>query len=128
MTSPPNDDSIPDQLPLHRRIPGVWVVPDENRGGVRISSGAFTGFEMSTVLDDTLRASGRRPEALVDGLANTFLAAVTAGLSRQLHQGVVRTPLADEPAHGDVIGDKSKAVRRRFARGAVWVVAPPAAA
>lgn len=61
MTAAHDDDFIADDLPLYRRIPDVWIVEDKNRGCMRISSGAFGGAEMSIVLDDTLRASGRSP-------------------------------------------------------------------
>jgi hypothetical protein len=125
VTPPPNDPSIDGDLALYRRIPTIHVVPDENRGCVRVSSAAFSGEEMSIVLDDTLLASGRNPEGLVDGFADVFLAILRPALARANGQGVVRSPQAIEPAHGDVIGPKSKAVRRLFACEATWSVPPP---
>jgi hypothetical protein len=50
--------------------------------------------------------------------------AFTAELARALEQGVVRAPEPHEPAHGHVVGRKTKRVSRTFARRASWVVTP----
>jgi hypothetical protein len=81
---------------------------------------------MSVVLDDTLRTQNREPAALIQGLPGFGLVAVTAAEVREEEQRVLRSPVPQEPAHGDVWGPKAPARRRRLAELARWIIAPPA--
>lgn len=80
---------------------------------------------MSVLLADAVVASGREPVDVLAGYQGFGLASLTAGLARRCSQGVARDPLPDEPAHAVVLGDKTGAVRKRFARDCYWVVLPP---
>lgn len=123
---PPTDDSsVAGDTKLHRGVASLHVVPDDNQDRLRPSSAAFNHYEMSIVLDDTLAASGRSPADALAGLPHDFLASLRAGLVREHGQIVVRSETEEEPAHGDVIGRKAKAVQRAFARAAEWEVPPP---
>lgn len=123
---PPTDDpSIVDETKLHRGVAGQHVVHDQNQDRLRPSSAAFSHEEMSVVLDDNLVASGRTPAETLDRLPHEFLASLRTGFVRERDQIVVRTPNETEPAHGDVIGRKTKPVKRAFAYSAEWEVAPP---
>jgi hypothetical protein len=123
---PPTDDpSIADETKLHRGVASQHVVPDQNQDRLRPSSAAFNHEEMSVVLDDRLAASGRTPREALDGLPQEFLASLRCGFVRQHAQIVVRSPTETEPAHGDVIGRKTKPIKRAFARTAEWEVPPP---
>lgn len=125
-----DDATISDDAQLWRRIPPNHILPDKNRGGLRISSAAFdnhhNGTPMSVVLGDDVVASGRDPSSIIAGHVGFCLASVTAGLARSLNQGIARHPLPEEPAHGEVFGKKTRAVRKQFSREAVWIVGPKA--
>jgi hypothetical protein len=126
-----DDPTIGDNSHLWRNIPPWHIVDDKNRGGKIISKAAFDdhpdGSPMSVVLGDEVLASGRDASSVIAELASGFcLASFTAGLARSLQQGVVRKPLATEPAHAEVFGRKTEGVRRKLARAAVWVIAPTA--
>lgn len=120
------DPSIPDDLKLYRRInPAVHMVRDDNMECERISSGAFKPNEMSVFLDDTLRTSGREPQDVVtpsEPHLVTFTAGSVKGVSSTLV--TVRTPLPDECAHGDVVGKKTKPIKRELMRLARWESPP----
>ena len=89
--------------------------------------------DMSVALGDTLEAFGRVPTSLPTdtpwaseewGVA----ALETAFLRHQEGQEILRTPKAEEPAHGDVRGRKNQKRRRRLKAHANWVVRPAAPA
>lgn len=124
-----DDPSVRDEAELLRRIPPEHVVPDQNQGGIRISSAAFTdhpnGSPMSVVLAEVLAGTGRSSQDVLVGLQGFALAMITAGLARECHQGIAREPLEDEPAHGVVFGRKTRAVMRGLASAARWVIPPP---
>ena len=80
---------------------------------------------MSVLLSDLMLASDRGPSDAIANLERFALAAITAGLARQLDQTVAHEPDEDEPAHAVVIGKKTSKVRKRFAKEAEWVIPPP---
>jgi hypothetical protein len=125
-----DDLSIGSDAQLWRNIPPWHVVDDANRGGKRISKAAFddhpNGTPMSVVLGDDVVAAGREPSSVIANLEGFCLASVTAELARSLNQGIVRSPLAVEPAHAEVFGNKTDSVRKRFAREAHWIIPPRA--
>jgi hypothetical protein len=123
----PTDDSVE----VFRRVHRKQVISDENRGGHRPSSASFTnttGTErMSIALSDTLESLGRAPQTVLDGYEGQLLVGVSVGFVSSLDpkQIVERTPIPEEPAHGDVVGPKPKKLQRQLAREAKWVVGPP---
>jgi hypothetical protein len=127
----PDDDApVEDDTGLYHRIPPSpdQIVPDENRGCMRLSSAAFIGKEeMSVVIEDTLRAMGREPVDILANYPGQYLVRLTAGFVRRYDQIVRRSRTDEEPAHGDVIGRKTKSVARKFAEAACWEIEPPGA-
>jgi hypothetical protein len=125
-----DDTSISNEAKLWRRIPHWHFIFDANLGRVRPTSAAFDddedGSPMSVVLADVVLESGRGPEHILAGHDRFALAAITAGLARSKKQGVARDPEPDEPAHALVFGKKTGSVTRALAKGAEWVVSPPA--
>lgn len=125
--APPNDASIHDESVLWRRIPPWHIIYDENLGRWRPSSSAFAddpdGQSMSVVLAEAV--GGRSGAEILTGHEGFALAAVSVGVVRACGLGVVRDPLESEPAHALVVGPKPKAVQRRLAKAAAWVVPPP---
>ena len=126
---PPDDASVNDDLVLFRRVPPAhtrWT-PD----GPEIRDGLFKNFpnpellRMSVVLEDTLREDDRSPETIVAAYPLFGVAAITAAAVRAEQQGVVRSRTEEEPAHGDVCGEKPTSRRIRLAEQAWWVVEPP---
>lgn len=118
---------MPVDTRLYRRVSpreGDGWVRDENHDCVRLSSAVFSGERMSVLLGDTLEAEDRPPLDALDGYPDHFLISITAGLARAQGQEVERTPLPNEPAHGDVVGKKTRGRRRALRAAAEWVKAP----
>jgi hypothetical protein len=129
---PPDDDPTVDgETDLFRRVsPQHWK--READGSFRLRDEVFKSFpmpqlkRMSVVLGDTLAELGRGPESVLDQAGHDFgVIAVKAKDVRQLSQAIARTPRDEEPAHGDVCGEKPGATRKALARMARWVVYPP---
>jgi hypothetical protein len=116
----------PAVLVLRRISPQQIAATPE--GGIRISSGAFQNTSgtdgMSVVMEDTLRDEGRGAEELVAPYPGFGLVSLTAGLCVEEEQEVRRLPVDAEPAHGEVLGKKTKGRSRRFAAAADWVIRP----
>lgn len=124
-----DDKTILDEAGLWRRIHPRWAVKDENEGGWRVTSAAFSDSPdrspLSVLLTDAVFASGRTHVDVLADHGGYFLAELTAGVVREAGQGVARTPTPEEPAHASVFGRKADSVRRRLARAARWVIGPP---
>lgn len=110
-----------------RRISPQQIAPTPG-GGIRISSGAFQNTSgtdgMSVVMEDTLRDEGRAAQALVAPYPGFGLVSLTTGLCIEEEQEVRRLPVDEEPAHGEVLGKKTKGRSKRFAAAADWVIRP----
>jgi hypothetical protein len=81
--------------------------------------------QMSIVLGDRLAQLRRPREDARATRPDWFVVSLSAGDVRGEEQGVVRDPTTDEAAHGNVVGEKKPARRRRLRDMAQWVVAPP---
>ena len=124
-----NDPSISDEADLWRRISPEWIILDENLGRQRVTSKAFQNLEgdnLSVLLEQIVRETGRTADDVLKNLSGYSLAAVTAGQARALGQGVVRAPEPDEPAHCHMVGKKGKGARKKLASAARWVIPPHA--
>ena len=122
----PDDPTIPDSAELWRRIPPRHFFPDKNLGRVRPSSAAFDDDTDGSYMSVVLAAEVAGPEAVLLGCQGYALASITTGLARECGQVISRDPLPENPAHALVVGSKPESVRRRMARGSLWVVEPPA--
>ena len=125
--SPRNDPSIANDEVLLRRLLPDWVVPGDH-GLMRISSAAFKHEELSIIFRTLLERQGRFVPDALSGHPDHSLCSITAGLARDLKQGVVYdVDPPHDPAHGLVIGKKTKSMAASFAREAAWVIpsAPP---
>lgn len=124
--------AIADDVPLYRLVhPALDVAWDENDRRWIVKSSAFQNQtrpvksgKMSVVLGDTLADLGRPPEDARRTKPDWYVVSVTAAFARSEDQVVERSPIHEEPAHGDVVGEKKPPRRRRFAHAAVWVVQP----
>ena len=67
---------------------------------------------MSVVLMDDLENAGRNVTEVINDPEDFALATITAGSARMYNQKVIRVPLPEEPAHGLVVGNKTKSCRR----------------
>lgn len=106
--------NIGDHEVLHRRIH-----PDQMKDNGRPSSAAFTHFEMSVD-----RASIWSVEKTLHEHPDFGVAAISAGLARELKQEVAATPSLLNPSHADVSGHKTKSVSRKFSEACALVKAP----
>jgi hypothetical protein len=121
-----DDPSIADDEILLRRVQPFWIVPG-NHGRMRIASAAFKHQEMSVVIRTLLLKQGRTDADVIAAHPQDVLCAFTAGLARELGQGVIYdTAPPHDPAHGLVVGKKTQAAANRFAREAAWVIPPEA--
>ena len=125
---PGDDDPIEGSTLLHRRIHPLHYKRQED-GSLRLRDSAFKnpkgGLDMSVQLDDKLTALGQTPADLLAGLDGAWgVAAIDAETAVDEDQTVLRTPRKDDEAHGDVIGEKPGARRRRFVSAAWWTVPP----
>jgi hypothetical protein len=117
-----NDSSIADGEVLLRRLQPDWIVPG-NHGRMRIASAAFKHEELSILFYALLQSQGRTVQDAMCGYPTNSLCSITAGLARELGQAVVyEVSHPNDPAHGLVVGKKTKAVANRFAREAGWVI------
>ncbi len=125
---PDDDPTIPDRERLLRRVPPNLMIWNENTAAWEASTGAFSnssdGSGMSVSLSGGLRAEGLSDEEALRGYEGFGLVAITAGLARAQDQGVIRNPTTSDAAHAEVVGRKTKRVKKAFKRNAVWVVGP----
>ena len=127
-----DDPTIRDQCKLLRRIPpkvNLNLVWDDNLNRWRPTSASFdnhrdSSHNMSIVLGDDLDAAERDVTSVLEGHPGFLLAAITAKVARDNHQSVARDPLPQEPAHGLVVGRKSKGIKSKLAKAAEWVIPP----
>ena len=119
-----DDPAIADDEILLRRLQPDWIVPGDS-GRMRIASAAFKHEELSILFRSLLSQQRRSDSDALRDHPDNSLCSFTAGLARDLGQGVVYdTQPPHDPAHGLVIGKKRKSVANRLAREASWVIPP----
>jgi hypothetical protein len=116
--------SIRDDENLFRRIHLLHLVPDEDTGLARISSGAFKQREMSVNLESALRQSGKGLEACLIGYPRQRLCSIKAGAARNCSQAICHDPLPDDLSHGVVYGIKNGRIPDRLRARAEWALPP----
>ena len=79
---------------------------------------------MSVSIETILERHGLGVEAVLRGYDGFGLVALGAGFIRGHGQAIVKKPVPDDPSHGEVLGEKTRATRRAFAGHAEWVVPP----
>ena len=105
---------VGDQETLHRRVHPTLI-----KGDGSVSSGAFNDDAMSVD-----RASMRIPEDSLRGYEGYSLVGFSAGFARSLDMKVEARPELCNPAHAEVLGKKTKHIRKKFARASRWVIGP----
>jgi hypothetical protein len=99
-----NDPSIANGEVLLRRLQPDWIVPG-NHGLMRIASAAFKHQELSILFYTLLRSQGRPVQDALSGRRDNSLCSITAGLARDLGQGVVYDlDPPNDPCHGLIVG------------------------
>lgn len=119
-----DDPSIGDGVTLYRRVHPDFLVHDDNRDCIRLSTGAFQQEEMSVALGDDLEQQGAQPTQLLAEYPSYALVSIKARHARVVDQAVCRDHLPDDATHGLVVGRKRGSVQRSLARAAKWVVPP----
>jgi hypothetical protein len=102
-------------------VPPYQVVLDKNTGSHRPSTAAFEDEELSVNIKSILHEHGLDWRFSLIGHDGYSLCSFTAAQAIELRQQVVKTPKAENPAHGDVVGRKTNGVRKGFTRVSVWV-------
>ncbi len=127
---PYDDPDIRSDDGLIRHInPDYHLVPDQNTGELRLSTGAFSGSTnpprgMSVDLERPMREAGLDSLAM---LPNSDFGAVRliAGEIRELGHQVGRNPRPRNPYHGEVWGiGRGRTAKKRVMEKAVWLKKP----
>lgn len=127
--APEDDPSIDDETELYRRVPPAhWKrVGDE----YVVRDSAFKNHpnpemkRMSVVLGDTLEQASRNPESVRSADQKNYgVVAIRARIVREHEQVIERSPQPNEPAHGDVYGEKPTGRRKKLVAAAEWIVYP----
>jgi hypothetical protein len=110
---------------LYRRIHPSQVIDDKNLGARRPSSGAFTDANLSTDSETLLAKFELDANFCLKDFPSYSLARFSVQFARTNGMTVTHTPEADNPAHTEVTGKKSKALQRQFAAVSVWAHQAP---
>lgn len=121
----PDDPSILDEDLLWRRIAQEhWVKDPKVEGGYRISSAAFEnssdGSGMSVTNGTEALRNGRSTSTIFESYSIAkclLIAEFTAGLARNLSQGITRSSTPEDPEHSNVNGKKTRGVKNRLRKG-----------
>lgn len=110
VTAPYDENDIGSDELIIRRISAQYVVPNENTGGLRLSSMAFqpsSGLNsgMSVDVETLIVKSGLDPKNYVKTPVFTGAVAFSAGDVRALNLMVGYDPLEENPYHGEVWGN-----------------------
>lgn len=123
-----DDASVVDEAELWRRIHPSWIVRDENRSGLRVSSAAFDdspdGSPTSILLAQLVHDTGRDETDVLLGFDGYALASLAAAGARGCGHGIARDPLPEEPAHACLLGRKTKSSKRCLSRCSAWAIIP----
>jgi hypothetical protein len=121
VVDPLDDLSIADDDQLWRRIPPGHCIdcPGEK---CRPSSQTYEDDEEGSLSVDIGRLT--TTEAILIGHHGYAVAAFTAGVARGCGLVVIADPLALDPAHALVFGNKTGSRRRALVRGSLWIVTP----
>lgn len=132
-------NDVTEDILVYRLVPIRWCEVID--GEWAFQSGAFDNASattedgeqdrMSVVLENRLQEFNRVPERLpvettwFDDPENWGVAALESKyLREEEEQAILSTPTKNEPAHGDVQGQKNRNRRRRMKKHAWWVVQP----
>ena len=97
------------------------IIWDTNEHRYRPTTGLFRKRErVSIYLADQLAEASREPVSVLAVYPGHSLAVSIARKMREECQEVVRSPTADEPAHGDIVGKKSSACADRISLATGW--------
>lgn len=120
-----DDTSIRDEERLFRRVHVKQLVPDDDTGLARVSSGAFKDKDLSVQIESVLTESGRSAESCLRNYEAHKLVSITAANARQFNEAVCRDPLPEEPSHGLVYGSKNNPrISNGISALAAWVIPP----
>lgn len=116
---PLDDWTIAPEVELWRRLTPHknWVIWDDGTQELRVSSAAFQNLEDQklSVCITCDAPAGFTAQDYVHGYQGYGVAVVLAGVAREQGQRVIRYPEPNEVAHGHLVGNKSKAVRKKLA-------------
>lgn len=132
-----DDKSISNEEIIWRRVPSTQLVNDEMRG-IRPTSQAFQdstadhhrsvmgplGFTHEPGMSCDI-ASETTTHSMLENYPGQGIVRFSAQYAREQHnQKLLRVPLSDDLAHIEVIGKKTKGIKRAFARDCEWEVEP----
>ena len=116
-----DDPSIGGATRLFRRVHYNFLKADDDRGCIRLTSGAFQDIELSVDIEDGLQVS---PATLLDEFPGYSLVSFDAQAARDANLVVCRAATPEDPAHGLVVGKKTGSCKRRLAVASRWEIPP----
>lgn len=120
-----DDPSISDSENLLRRInPDYHIVPD-GKGGMRLSTAAFSNSHGTDEMSVNISSKLTSPTDTLKSYPNFYLVSFTALTARELHQGVIPDPSPQDSSHGEVCGNKTKSIQKKFIEKSKWIKSPP---
>ena len=120
-----DDPTIPDSGELWRRIfPGWWIPDQDEPGHFRLSTQAFEDSKDGTPMSVTLAAESPGQGFILANFEGYGLASFTAGHARKCDQILQRAPTPEDPAHGYVVGRKTRSVKKCLLSGTTILAEP----
>ena len=120
-----DDPTIPSWDRLFRRVrPNqLFTEPD---GFQRPTSAVFKNPELSVNIESLMADQGRSPEDTLTGFPGEYLTSIIAGQVRAHGCPIVKDcEPPNDPAHGLVLGKKTKTFANAMVRAHHWIVPPP---
>lgn len=122
---PDDDGSITDEMTLWRRISPLWWTFDAKLGTHRVTSAAFEDHPDGSSMSVTIAEEAVGVDVLLDGHEGYGVASFPARVARHdCGQHLVRRPLPKNPAHAEVVGRKTDAVKKKLRLASTVLVQP----
>jgi hypothetical protein len=125
-----DDPTIRDDDRLFRAVTPQFIVREAD-GTLRPSSAAFTAEELSVNIASVMAAQGRPPAETLNNFPGWSLTSITPGAIRRYdaekgesHPVVRDADPPHDPAHGLVLGRKSRGFANTMTRAHRWIVPP----
>lgn len=110
-----------DESGLLRRVHSSQVVLDKNSGKYRPSSAAFNDNNLSVDIETILTSRNFDWTFTLKGHEGFSLVRFSAEIARDLGQKVILCEIPGNPAHGEVRGKKTGAVKGKLVEQSEWV-------
>lgn len=116
-----NESEFLEESDLFRRIPPEQIIFDHNINEYRPTSQNFDDEKMSVDIEAVLVEKNLDWHFTLKGHEKFSLVRFPARFTRDLGQKMIFCPTPEDPAHGKVLGRKTRSIRNNFVRQSKWV-------